>query len=428
MLEQAGEALTDLIVTVKDNFCTKDLPTTCASAFLKNYRSPYDATVVELIRKSRAVLIGKTNMDEFAMGSNNTYSIHGPALNPLYSEARSPGGSSGGSAAAVAAGFCDVGVGSDTGGSVRLPAAYCSIFGFKPSYGLISRYGLVSYAQSLDTVGIHARELAPLRQLFDILNKPDDRDPSCASERLREQIKEATKRRREKLKVGVIAEANIDCDVEVRAAWMEVLNQLIDAGHEVYIVSMPILKHALSTYYMLAPAEAASNLARYDGVRYGSRASADKDSEGVLYAPTRNENFGPEVQRRVLLGTFNVRSEAFDDHFLKAQKVRRLIQNEFNRIFRTTNVLCDSASSGSLDIIVQPTTNRLPPLIESTDAIDTVDEYLTDILTVPANLAGLPAISLPRSKSIGIQVCGQYGDDLLVLDVAEYLSSKLNCL
>lgn len=411
-----------LCYVLKDNFCTKDQPTTCASQILKGFMSPYDSTVANLLRESGGTILGKANMDEFAMGIDNSYSCHGRCLNPLYDHPTSPGGSSGGSAAAVAAGFCDVSLGSDTGGSVRLPAAYCSVFGFKPSYGRISRYGLVSFAQSLDTVGILSRDLGKLEKTFQILDKPDEKDPTCAPSWLRKAwIKGPLKKQ---LKVGIVEETIIDMHPRVREAWKRALEGLVDQGHELELVSIPGVKFALPTYFALSSAEASSNLARYDGIRFGTRASKDQNSkDNVLYGPTRTEGFGKEVQRRILLGTFNMTAEAYDEHFLKAQKVRRLIINEFNSVFGTQHSLLHDPATvpGDIDVIVVPASPQLPPNLDKSTEADPVEHYIDDVLTMPANIAGLPAITVPMDFSVGIQVWGQYGDDELVLEVAKIL-------
>ena len=409
------------VVVIKDNFCTNDLPTTCGSEMLRGYRSPFDSTPVALLRKSGFNLIGKANMDGFAMGVNNSFSCFGQTLNPLFSTPTSPGGSSGGSAAAVAAEFCDVALGSDTGGSVHLTAAYCSVLGFKPSYGLISRYGVIDYAQSLDTVGILAREMEPLRKVFDTLNQYDENDPTSLRPSSRAKLA-AMKRPAKSLKIGVIEETILDMSPEVKDAWVKTLEQLESLGHTIHAVNVPTLKYTLPTYFMIAPAEASSNLARYDGVRYGHRAKVDRDDNDTLYSPTRMEGLGAEVQRRLLLGTFNLSAGEFEGHFGKAQKVRRLLCDEFNSIFATKNILAEQPyKTGDIDVVVHPAAPSLPPAIEDVAETDPIEHYTTDVLTAPANLAGLPAISVPRARAIGIQVWGQYGDDDLVLQVASQI-------
>lgn len=420
--EETGDPL---VIAIKDNFSTADLPTTCSSEMLRNYKSPYESSVVTLLKDEGFNLIGKANMDEFAMGTNNTFSCFGPTLNPLYEEPTSPGGSSGGSAAAVAAEFCDVALGTDTGGSVRLPAAYCSVYGFKPSYGLISRYGVVSYAQSLDTVGILAREVKHIARVFHVLNQYDQRDPTSLCPELRQTLGSRQKKEAKGLRIGILSQAILEMSPEIKKAWAGVLEDLQDQGHTIHTVSVPTMKYALPTYFMVSPAEASSNLARYDGIRYGTRAETDRDSHDTLYAPTRTEGFGPEVQRRLLLGTFNLSAGAFEGHFKKALMVRRIIRDEFNALFASKNVLVEEDyETGDIDVLVHPTALTPPPSLDKINHGDPIEHYTNDVLTVPANLAGLPAISVPRGKGAGMQVWGQYGDDELVLSVAAQISKQ----
>ncbi|ANB14846.1 glutamyl-tRNA(Gln) amidotransferase subunit HER2 [Sugiyamaella lignohabitans] len=369
------------------------------------------------------------------MGSTNENSCFGKALNPLYTDSEvTPGGSSGGSAAAVAADMCDVALGSDTGGSVRLPSAYCGVIGFKPSYGLLSRHGVVAYAQSLDTVGLISKDISLVEASFNALNHYDPQDPTSVSPSLRDKIEANTRiasnsgSKDRKLNIGVIKEAIIDLSPEVREMWISCLDRLRRDGHTVTVVSLPSLKSSLPTYFIVSLAEASSNLARYDGVRYGSRAESDRDSgpTGTLYGPTRTRGFGDEVQRRILLGTYNLTARAYGNHFEKAQRVRRKLQMEFNSIFATPNVLYpdNSYTPGNIDVVIHPTARTKPPTFDSIfDAESAVDSYVNDALTVPANHAGIPAISIPYGgvSSIGMQIWGQYGDDQKVLDVARLL-------
>lgn len=439
--EPSHGPLGGITLGIKDNYCTLDgLPTTCASEILKGYQSPYEATVVQLLKNAGGIVIGKTNMDEFAMGSNNEYSSFGKVLNPLFNDTEvSAGGSSGGSAAAVAADMCQVALGSDTGGSVRLPSAYCGVIGFKPSYGLISRNGLVSYAQSLDTVGILSKDMDLIKKTFNVLNKYDSKDPTSLRPEIRDQIKQLHAselspqngdlvRRPHPLRIGVCQEAIIDLTPEVRDAWESALDYLLSLGHEIRLVSIPSLKSALPLYFTVSLAEASSNLARYDGVRYGARALEDKDPmSGVLYGPTRSKGFGDEVQRRILLGTYNLTAAAYGSHFLKAQKVRRKLQLEFNSIFSAHNILYENGSyePGSIDVLLQPTARTPAPTFDEVLSEPAISAYTNDVLTVPANHAGLPAISVPWGpKSVGMQILGQFGDDHTVLEVASLLMKK----
>jgi len=414
-----------LVWLLKDNMCTKQLPTTCGSRILKDFVSPYDATLVTHIKDAGDVIVGKTNMDEFAMGTDNVYSVFGPVQNALFpGQNRSPGGSSGGSATAVSAGLCDVALGSDTGGSIRLPASFCSVFGFKPSYGRISRFGVISYAQSLDTVGLFTRSLPMLRRAFSVIDHHDPLDGTSVTDDMRAKFPRALPDR--PLRIGVAHEAIVDMDPAIRAKWVECLQALIDRGHEIVEVSVPSLRLALPTYFTLSPAEASSNLARYDGIRYGQRASADMDDiNEILYGPTRSLGFGDEVQRRLLLGTFNLTAEAYDEHFLKAQKVRRLVIDDFNRVFTRENPLFPSKPKAegelTVDVFVNPTSPNVAGSIIKDNSENNVEDLLGDVLTIPANLAGLPAISVPVGPSMGMEAWAQYGDDEMVLGVAEMI-------
>ncbi|KAJ5151766.1 Glutamyl-tRNA(Gln) amidotransferase subunit A [Penicillium capsulatum] len=439
------------LVSIKDNICTRDLPTTCASGMLDKFTSPYNATVVDQLEAAGAVVAGKTNLDEFGMGSHSVHSRFGP-VKSLRQDSQghdlSAGGSSGGSAVAVAADQCYAALGTDTGGSVRLPAAYTGTVGFKPSYGLISRWGVVAYANSLDTVGILGKSTSSVRDVFSILNQHDVRDPTSISpfsrSRILSQLQKpsfASRLSSSPLRIGVPIEYNIsELTPSVRQAWLRSLAYLQEQGHTVHPVSLPATKHALSAYYILAPAEASSNLAKYDGVRYGTRhegPDSDGQPDSYLYARTRGDGFGPEVQRRILLGTFSLSADAMDNYFLQAQRVRRLVQRDFNAVFRLTHPLAaldaDHPQSADIDVLVCPTAPSTPPrLSDVTDAqtgSSPLNAYVNDVFTVPASLAGLPAISIPVPGSTagsdtemsGIQVVGQYGDDELVMNVGELL-------
>ncbi|OAL00826.1 amidase-domain-containing protein [Phaeosphaeriaceae sp. SRC1lsM3a] len=368
-------------VAVKDNICTEDFPTTAASAMLKEFTSPYNATVVDLLHDAGAVIVGKTNMDEFGMGSHSIHSHAGPvAMQRFKGESASAGGSSGGSAVAVATGQCWAALGTDTGGSVRLPAAYTGVVGFKPSYGLLSRWGVIDYANSLDTVGIIAANVAGIRHIN---------------------------------------------------------------GHTLHPVRLPATQHALSAYYILAPAEASSNLAKYDGVRFGTRAEGvDGSPDSVLFAKTRGQGFGSEVQRRILLGAFSLSAQAIDNYFIQAQKIRRLVQEDFDRVFTKPNPLRTidpppAPTGDKVDILLCPTAPTLAPSLGGVKDQDPLQSYMNDVFTVPASLAGLPAISVPARllaeehwlkykdhkfpATAGMQVIGQYGDDDLVLRIGHHL-------
>lgn len=441
-------SLDGMPVAIKDNICTKDLKTTAASAILKDFTSPYDATVVKLLQDEGAVIVGKTNMDEFGMGSHSTNSHAGPVKLQRYEgEEASAGGSSGGSALAVASSQCWVALGTDTGGSVRLPAAYTGVVGFKPSYGLLSRWGVIAYANSLDTVGIFAKSARNAERIFNKLNVYDAQDPTSLPTSTRSRLG-SNENPPESLRIGIPLDYNIaTLHPAVRNAWLRALKALAEKGHTLHPVRLPATQHALSAYYILAPAEASSNLAKYDGVRYGSRAEGiDGTPESVLFAKTRGQGLGAEVQRRILLGAFSLSAEAINNYFIQAQKVRRLVQQDFNNVFVRANPLGNAhmVSEGTedrVDVLLCPTAPTLAPSLPEVRKQDPLQAYMNDVFTVPASLAGLPAISVPVhltpaeqadihgdqdiKESAGIQIIGQYGDDKLVLSTANKLQSAL---
>ncbi|KAJ3362300.1 Trimeric GatFAB AmidoTransferase(AdT) complex subunit [Allomyces arbusculus] len=383
-------ALEGIPVAIKDNFVTSDMPTTCASAVLGGYCSPFDATAVRLLREAGAIVVGKANMDEFGMGSFNTNSAHGAVVQPG-GEGRVAGGSSGGSAVAVKTGMALAAIGSDTGGSVRLPAAYCGVVGLKPSYGSISRFGLVPYANSLDTVGVLANNVADAALLHDILSHPDPNDMTCLP------APPTTKRNpRRPLTIGVPAEYNqAQLDPAVRETWSRALTAFEAAGADVVPVHLPSTVPALAAYYVLAPAEAASNLAKYDGVRYGKARDA----------------FGDEVVRRVLVGTFALSAGAHESYYVHAQRLRRQVVDEFQAAFTDVDAMVCPAAL----------TAQAPTLDEIKHPKSGDSAYVTDVFTVPASLAGLPAVVVPAWDGVGLQVLGKWGDAAMVLDVAERL-------
>ena len=416
-------------VAIKDNIVTTQEPTTCSSKILSDYNSPFDATVVTLLESAGAMTLGKTNMDEFGMGSGTTHSHYGATLNPLFPDTPTiTGGSSGGSAAAVAADLCDIALGTDTGGSVRLPAAYTGVLGFKPTYGRLSRWGVVAYAQSLDTVGILSKDIELIRQTYNVLNKFDSNDPTSMSNQLRSKINEVSQQK-QKLRIGIVNEFNLDnLSTEVQKSWRQVVDQLLE-HHDIVPVSMPTLKYALPAYYTIAPAEAASNLARYDGIRYGYRSDDDKHH----YAQTRSTGFGGEVQNRILLGNYNLNSDSYKNHFLKAQNLRNAIKSQFDHVFKFPNFLSNNKpAQDGVDLIISPVSVSNAPSLHVFQNQTPTESYTNDAFTVPASLAGLPAISVPwaseiKSSPIGIQIIGQYGDDEQVLSFAQSLN-KLNTI
>ncbi|CEP64037.1 glutamyl-tRNA(Gln) amidotransferase subunit HER2 LALA0_S10e00782g [Lachancea lanzarotensis] len=428
--QNSDAPLQNLLCAIKDNIVTKDLPTTCASKMLVNYMSPYNATVVELLAVAGAVNVGKTNLDEFGMGSGGTKSHFGPTKNPLFpGKDVIAGGSSSGSAAAVAADVADFALGTDTGGSVRLPASYTSVLGFKPSYGRISRHGVIAYAQSFDTVGILSKNIGVIDKVFKVLDKSDSKDPTCLDEDSRAKLRSVVpQQRKNKLRIGIPREFTPEgVHSSSVKRFLAVVERLIAKGHEFYPVSLPDIKHSLPIYYTLAPAEAASNLARYDGIRYGFRNDTKDSIDNVLFAPTR-ENLGSEVKTRVVLGNYNLCSEFVDNHYIKAQKLRVEMIDEFDSIFALPNVLTGSngAKNGvdillSLAAISEPTTLNA---YETGDSRSPINSYVNDIFTTPMSLAGLPSISVPAGeldKPIGVQITGQYGDDQTVINAVKEL-------
>ncbi|GIZ37785.1 hypothetical protein CKM354_000122100 [Cercospora kikuchii] len=430
--------------------------TVASSKMLQDYNSPFDATVVELLKAAGPFdhdVDIQGSMDEFGMGSHSQYAHEGP-VKSLYSRggvSLSPGGSSGGSAVAVAKGACEVALGTDTGGSVRLPAAYTGVLGFKPSYGRISRWGVIQYANSLDTVGILGRRVEKLEETFALLDKYDARDQTSLSKSLRERIRSQSSRNTERLRIGIPIEYNIkELSPIVKRTYLDTLRSLRNAGHSLHAVSLPSTQSALSAYYVLAPAEASSNLAKYDGIRYGHRtsttdASPHNDPPLPLYTKTRGEGFGDEVKRRILLGAYTLSSEAMDNYFIQAQRVRRLVQQDFDRVFAQQNPLLDPTSESlseeedKVDLLLTPTAPTLPPTIEELAKQSPLESYMNDVFTVPASLAGLPAISVPVPvpeaerakledtdiKTAGMQLIGQFGDDELVLRAAKQLYHEL---
>lgn len=424
-------SLAGVAAAIKDNICTDQMHTTCASGILEKFTSPFDATVVELLKKEGVSIVGKANLDEFGMGSDNANSWFGPVFNPLYpDEPHTPGGSSGGSAAAVAADMCHFALGTDTGGSVRYPAAQCSVLGLKPSYGLISRHGVIAYAQSLDTVGILTKDIDLLEKVFKTLNHYDHKDPTSLTPPKRAKLK--AHKSRKKLTFGLVKEYNIKGISEnVKFAWSQVMEELINMGHDVVTCSIPAIKSALPAYYAIAPAEASSNFARFDGVRFGSRAPEDRE-QGTLYAPTRQEYFGNEVKRRMWLGTWNLSTDAFNHDYIRSQKIRRILQEDFDEVFNLCNVMSGNEGQKAndepgVDYIIAPTSNCAPYPLSKLNDSQPIDTYLNDVLTVPASLTGIPSLNIPWKTdegNVGMQIMGQYGDDLGVIDVGRVLLEK----
>ena len=379
-------------VAVKDNIVIKGVRTTCASKILENFVSPYDATVIEKLKKEGAIFVGKTNMDEFAMGSSTEYSAFFPTRNPWDTE-RVPGGSSGGSAVTVAVQSAPVSLGSDTGGSIRQPASFCGVIGIKPTYGRVSRYGLVAFASSLDQIGVFGRKTEDVALLLEVISGHDPRDSTSRKvpvPRYTEEMKGGV----EGLRIGLPKEFfEFELQKEIEETFKGFISKLEEAGCEVVEVSLPHVRYAIPAYYIIAPSEASSNLARYDGVRYGYRAKGYSDIID-MFSKTRDEGFGPEVKRRIMLGTFALSAGYYDAYYLKAMKVRRLIYEDFMRAFE------------KVDVIAGPTSPTLPfKLGERLE--NPIEMYLSDVFTVPVNLAGLPGISVPIGWVRGLPVGGQ---------------------
>ncbi|KAF3934385.1 hypothetical protein ABW20_dc0103586 [Dactylellina cionopaga] len=401
---------------IKDNICTKDMPTSCSSQMLADFKPEYDATTIAKLRDCGAVILGKTNMDEFGMGSYSVSSCFGPTKHPLSLESvmYSAGGSSGGSAAAVASGMCSVALGSDTGGSVRLPASYCGLVGFKPSYGLLSRHGLIAYANSLDTIGILARDTKSTRLVFDCIKGYDNIDPTSLDiSRLNVEDKVAIPRSSGHLsrtwKIGVPMEYNvIEISSSLKEAWVSTLAFLRDLGHKIVPVTLPSTRHAISSYYIIALAEAASNLAKYDGVRFGLHSASSSFLKGFK------------------------ETEAMENYFVRAQKVRRLVKQDFNKVFALPDPLqgapkTEGSSHEGVDVLISPVSISQAPRLEEVMLPDKLEfsGYINDIFTVPASLAGLPAISIPVNNTgkmpLGLQITAQYGNENTLFDVANLI-------
>ncbi|HIK14214.1 MAG TPA: Asp-tRNA(Asn)/Glu-tRNA(Gln) amidotransferase subunit GatA [Leptolyngbyaceae cyanobacterium M33_DOE_097] len=395
----AGEAiglLAGIPVGIKDNMCTQGIPTTCASRILQNFVPPYESTVTQKLLDAGAVTVGKTNLDEFAMGGSTETSAYQLTYNP-WDVSRVPGGSSGGSAAAVAAGECTVSLGSDTGGSIRQPASFCGIVGMKPTYGLVSRYGLVAFASSLDQIGPFSRSVEDTAILLGAIAGHDPKDSTS----LNVEIPDYTQFLKPDLKgkkIGVIKETfGEGLDVEVGAAVETAIQQLQSLGAEVVEISCPRFRYGIAAYYIIAPSEASANLARYDGVKYGARIP-DADNLMEMYTRTRAEGFGAEVKRRIMIGTYTLSAGYYDAYYLKAQKVRTLIKQDFEAAFK------------QVDALVCPTVPTTAFKAGDKSA-DPLSMYLVDLMTIPVNLAGLPGMSVPcgfdaAGMPIGLQIIG----------------------
>jgi aspartyl-tRNA(Asn)/glutamyl-tRNA(Gln) amidotransferase subunit A len=387
-------------VAIKDNLCTSYGLTTCSSKMLANFRSPYDATVVRKLEEAGAIIIGKTNLDEFAMGSSTENSATGPSRNP-WDPSRVPGGSSGGSAAALTAGMCVAALGSDTGGSIRQPAALCGVVGLKPTYGRVSRWGLVAFASSLDQIGPFGHTVADAALMLNVISGHDPKDSTSAPQdvpdylvNLEEPIKP--------LRIGIAKEYNLasGMDAQVKRAVDDAVEQYRKLGAQIIDVSLPHTEYGIAAYYVIAPCEASSNLARYDGVHFGHRTQGPVRDIVELSSRSRAEGFGDEVQRRIMIGTYALSSGYYDAYYLRALKVRALIRQDFERAFETC------------DVILCPT-SPIPAFAIGEKSGDPLQMYLCDVFTVTCNIAGIPGISLPcgftagdKPLPIGLQLLG----------------------
>ena len=396
-------------LAVKDNMCMKDTVTTAGSKILENFISPYDATVIIKLKNAGAIIIGKTNMDEFAMGSSTETSYFGPTKNP-WDLKRVPGGSSGGSAAAVAAGMCLGALGSDTGGSIRQPASFCGITGFKPTYGAVSRYGLLAMASSLDQIGPMTKTAQDAEILFKIISGYDEKDSTSVKEELSIKNQELSK-----IRIGIPKEYfGEGLDAGVKKVIDQAIETLKKQGAEIKEITLPHTKYALACYYIIMFTEVASNLARYDGIKYGYSEARNPKSEIRnlidIYLKSRAEGFGTEAKRRIMLGAFTSSAGYIDQYYNKAQKTRSLIKNDFDAVFK------------EVDFILGPVTPT-PAFNIGEKTTDPLEMYLSDIYTIAVNLAGLPAISVPAGLShnlpVGLQIIGRQSSDLDVLQLAK---------
>ncbi|SFU87220.1 Asp-tRNA(Asn)/Glu-tRNA(Gln) amidotransferase subunit GatA [Alicyclobacillus macrosporangiidus] len=405
--ETPNHPLFGIPYALKDNLCTEGIPTTAASRILEGYVPPYSATVADKLRQAGGVLVGKTNLDEFAMGSSTENSAYKKTRNP-YNPACVPGGSSGGSAAAVAAGMVPYALGSDTGGSIRQPASFCGVVGLKPTYGRVSRYGLIAFASSLDQIGPFTRTAEDAAYVLQAISGHDPLDSTSAPEPVDDFVS-GLDRGVKGLRIGVVRDLSQEgLDPEVGRLVEAAIATLEGAGAEVVEVSLPHMHYAVATYYLIAPAEASSNLARYDGVRYGKRVSGDSLID--MYERTRSEGFGIEVKRRIMIGTYALSSGYYDAYYLRAQKMRTLIREDYQKAFETC------------DVIATPTAPT-PAFRLGEKVDDPLQMYLNDIYTIPANLAGLPGISVPCGLTeaglpVGLQLVGRAFDEKTLLAAA----------
>lgn len=406
--------LAGMVIAIKDVLAYKNHPLTCSSKILNNFTSLYTATAVQKLIDEDAIIIGKTNCDEFAMGSSNENSAFGNVLNPV-DKTRVPGGSSGGSAAAVAAGLCDVALGTDTGGSIRQPAAFCGVYGLKPTYARVSRFGLTAFASSFDTIGPFAKNVEDAALILEVISGKDENDSTSVNKEIPPYTSLLDNGK--KLKIGIPKEYFAEgLDEEIRTAILNVIDELKLEGYEVKEVSLPKSEYTIATYYILTTAEASSNLARLDGARYGYRAKEYSNLRD-MYLNSRSEGFGKEVKRRIMLGTYVLSSGYYDAYYRKAQKVRRLIKEDFDNVF------------SEVDLLITPTTPTVAfKLGEKSD--DPLQMYLSDIYTTSANLAGIPGMNVPIGKNsenmpIGMQILSRQFDEEKIFQLASKIQNEI---
>ena len=407
--------LAGIPIAQKDLFCTKGLRTTCGSKILENFIPPYSATVIENLEDAGCISVGKTNMDEFAMGSSNETSNFGNVYNP-WGDNLVPGGSSGGSASAVAAGIVPGASGTDTGGSIRQPASLCGITGLKPTYGRVSRWGMIAFASSLDQAGPMARTAEDCALLLNEMCSHDIKDTTSLDEHI-PNFEDNLNQSLHGKKIGVVKDLDLSSlDNEVIKVYEDSLKEFVSLGADLVDISLPNLSLSVPTYYVVAPAECSSNLSRFDGVKFGRRSANPKDLE-ELYTKTRSEGFGDEVKRRILIGSYVLSAGYYDAYYKKAQQVRRLIKNDFDEAF------------SSVDVIMTPTT-RGPAFDIGSKGSDPIQMYLEDLFTISSNLAGLPAMSLPNgnldNKPIGLQIIGNFLDESSILNFAHMYQTRTN--
>ena len=407
--------LAGIPIAQKDLFCTKGVRTTCASNILNNFIPPYSATVIENLEKADCISIGKTNMDEFAMGSSNETSFFGNVQNP-WGQKLVPGGSSGGSASAVSAGIVPAASGTDTGGSIRQPASLCGISGLKPTYGRISRWGMIAFASSLDQAGPMARTAEDCAIMLNEMCSHDEKDTTSLDDTI-PNFEENLNNSLNGKKIGIVKDLDLSSlDNDVVAVYENSLREFVSLGAELIDINLPNLSLSVPTYYVVAPAECSSNLSRFDGVKFGRRSENPKDLE-ELYIQTRSEGFGDEVKRRILIGSYVLSAGYYDAYYKKAQQVRRLIKNDFDSAFK------------NVDVIMTPTT-RGPAFEMGSKGSDPIQMYLEDLFTISANLAGLPAMSIPNgnidNKPIGLQIIGDFLDESTILNFANMYQKVTN--